>query len=117
MRLRLQTFGPSYEIVVAGTQNPDDTRTILDELHLSFTPNKLLMLKTPGLDSLLEYTKKMGETRGKPSIYICRDRACSLPLNNVNDALEDVILGYAGYECYRRPIRNYIKFNKRIKKL
>ena len=56
-------LGPSYEVVVAGTQNPDDTRTILDELHLSFTPNKLLMLKTPGLDSLLEYTKKMGETR------------------------------------------------------
>ena len=81
-------LGPSYEVVVAGTQNPKDTRTILDELHRSFTPNKLLMLKTPGLDSLLEYTKKMGDTGGIPSIYICRDRVCGQPVTNLGEALK-----------------------------
>ena len=81
-------LGPSYEVVVAGTQNPENTRTILEELHKSFTPNKLLMLKTPGLDSILEYTKKMGDTGGKPSIYICRDQVCGLPVTNLSEALK-----------------------------
>jgi len=81
-------LGPSYEVVVAGTQNPENTRIILEELHRSFTPNKLLMLKTPGLDSLLEYTKKMKDVEGKPSIYICRERVCDLPVTNLSEALK-----------------------------
>jgi uncharacterized protein YyaL (SSP411 family) len=81
------SIGPSYEVVVAGDPALDDTRHFLDTLHRSYTPNKVLMLKTPSLDDMLYYTSKMSSVDSKPTIYICRDRVCRTPLTDLEEAI------------------------------
>ena len=69
------SIGPSYEVVVAGDPASEDTRRLLDTLRRSYTPNKVLMFKTPSLDDVLGYTSTMSSIDGKPTIYICRDQS------------------------------------------
>jgi hypothetical protein len=81
------SIGPSYEVIIAGGQNPEDTNKILEALRGSYTPNKLLMLKTPSLNSLLPHTTGMQPIEGKPAIYICRNRTCSHPITDIKEGL------------------------------
>ncbi len=82
------SIGPSYEVLITGDQNSEDTQKIIDALRIPYIPNKFLMLKTPDLDNLLGYTEMMKSVEGKPTIYICRNRVCNLPMTDVNDALK-----------------------------
>lgn len=82
------SIGPSYEVLITGDQNSEDTQKIIDTLRIPYIPNKFLMLKTPDLDNLLGYTEMMKSVEDKPTIYICRNRVCNLPMTEVNDALK-----------------------------
>jgi uncharacterized protein YyaL (SSP411 family) len=82
------SIGPSYEVVVAGDSDSDDTRKILKALQGLYIPNKILLLKTPDLNYLLGYTAMMKSIDGKPAIFICRNRTCNLPVTNLKDALK-----------------------------
>jgi len=84
------SIGPSYEVVVAGDPAFDDTLRLLDILRRSYTPNKVLMLKNPSLDDLLGYTSAMSSIDGKPTIYICRDRVCRMPITDVEEAIRSL---------------------------
>jgi uncharacterized protein YyaL (SSP411 family) len=80
-------IGPSYEVLIAGGQDPWQTRQILEALVRPYLPNKFLMFKTPNLVSLLPYTAAMNDIEGRTAIYICQNHACDLPLTDLKDAL------------------------------
>jgi len=84
------SIGPSYEVVVTGNPSSEDTRQMLYALRRSYIPNKILMLKTPSLDYLLGYTSMMNSIEGKPTIYVCRNRVCNLPVTNIKDAMKSL---------------------------
>jgi uncharacterized protein YyaL (SSP411 family) len=84
------SIGPSYEVIVAGDPASLDTRQLIDTLRKSYSPNKVLMFKTPSLDAMLDYTSTMSIIGSKPTIYICRDRTCSMPLTNVEEAIRSL---------------------------
>jgi uncharacterized protein len=87
------SIGPSYEVVVAGESDSDDTGEIIKALQGLYIPNKILLLKTPNLDYLLGYTAMMKGVDGRPTIYVCRNRACNMPVTSLKDALQ--LLGFS----------------------
>jgi hypothetical protein len=84
------SIGPSREVVVAGEPTSEDTKRLLDDLRRSFTPNKVLMLKTPDLDDVLGYTSTMTIVDGKPTIYICSNRVCRTPLTYTKEVFREL---------------------------
>jgi uncharacterized protein YyaL (SSP411 family) len=84
------SIGPSHEVVVAGEPTSEDTKRLLDDLRRSFTPNKVLMLRTPDLDDVLGYTSTMTIVDGKPTTYICRNRVCRTPLTDTKEVFREL---------------------------
>jgi uncharacterized protein YyaL (SSP411 family) len=86
--------GPSYEIVVAGDPEAEDTRTMLRALRSRFLPNKVVLLRPPGdepeIGKLAAFTIPQRSIDGKATAYVCRDFACELPTTDV-EAMLDLI--------------------------
>ncbi len=85
-------LGPSYEIVVAGSPDDEDTQIILRSTRSEYIPNKTVALRPPGneasqiieLINSLEFKK---QENGKTTVYICSDGTCKTPVTDLNDVL------------------------------
>ncbi len=77
-------FGPSSEIFLAGDPKDPTLRSMLKEIHLRFLPDKIIMLRRPGapLGRLSAAYETMGPVNGKAAVYVCRGRACQLPVTD-----------------------------------
>ncbi|MGH7198360.1 MAG: thioredoxin domain-containing protein [Candidatus Omnitrophota bacterium] len=83
-------IGPSREIVIASDQKGLSVIAVLKEIHSRFTPNKVVLLHKAGpdggaIEGLAPFLKDYTARDGKTAVYICRNRACELP---VADAAE-----------------------------
>ncbi|MCL4416775.1 MAG: thioredoxin domain-containing protein, partial [Actinobacteria bacterium] len=105
-------IGPSFEIVVVGDMNSNETKKILKAINSIFLPNKVVILKIPGeRDSYTEFSGKPGETEApggpesevtkmpdfikdlkminnRPTVYVCSNYSCKLPTNNIDEMLK-----------------------------
>lgn len=70
-----------YELAITG----DNYKTLRREMEQTYIPNKIILGGTKGTLPLLA-DKFEKETR----IYICKDRTCSLPVDNTTDALKQI---------------------------
>ena len=75
------------QIVLAGTANGEDTRTLLRQVHGQFMPNKVLLLADAGggqkwLADKLEFLRTVAPIEGKAAAYVCEDFVCQLPTND-----------------------------------
>jgi uncharacterized protein YyaL (SSP411 family) len=85
--------GPSYEIVIVGEPDGADTGDMLSALRGSFIPNKVLLLRPDGKDSMgldilagfLKSYERIGE---KATAYVCLNQACKTPTTEVDRMLE-----------------------------
>jgi uncharacterized protein YyaL (SSP411 family) len=75
-----EVFG-TYEVAITG----DEYQSLRKQLEQNYIPNKIILGGKKGTLPLLQ-NKHDGNTR----IYICRDRTCSLPVDNVADALKQI---------------------------
>jgi uncharacterized protein YyaL (SSP411 family) len=81
-------IGPSFEVVIVGEPNGDETRLLHRELMSRYVPNKVVLLK-PSDDShhpiseLAPYTASMTALDGKATAYVCRNFACELPTTDL----------------------------------
>jgi len=90
--LMLHFTQPFYEIAIVGN-SVDEKRKELSE---HFIPNAIftgasspaLLLKEKGATALPLLEGKFVE--GKTLIYICKDKTCKLPTENINEALEQI---------------------------
>jgi uncharacterized protein YyaL (SSP411 family) len=74
---------PPYEVAILG----DDFEAIRKEFNKHYLPNVFLSGgKDEGKLSLLEGK----EIEGQTTIYVCRDRACKLPVTEVEEALKQI---------------------------
>jgi uncharacterized protein YyaL (SSP411 family) len=86
-------LGPSYEIVIAGTPDNEDTNMMLNSIRSHYIPNKTVVLRPPndeaskilGLINSLEFKKQEND---KSTAYICSDNTCKAPTNNLNAMLK-----------------------------
>ncbi|WP_126664795.1 thioredoxin domain-containing protein [Haloterrigena salifodinae] len=87
----------ALEVTVAADELPDGWRDrFADEYH----PDRLFALRPPTEEGLEDWLGRLGldeappiwdgrEARdGEPTLYVCRDRTCSPPTHDVEDALE-----------------------------
>jgi len=81
-------LGPSHEVVIVGCPGREDTKAMLESLWRRFLPNKVVLLKSPELEKLAEFIKPCKMMGEKATAYVCIDRKCSLPTNNVGEMLE-----------------------------
>src|SRR5260370_34799514 len=77
-------IGPSYEVVIAGNSQADDTKAMLKALRKQFIPNKVVILKpTEQKDAeitrLAESTKYQNSRDAKAPAYVCLTDACKRP--------------------------------------
>lgn len=86
-------FNTSYEIIIAGKKDNDDTKKMLKEIFLNFIPNKVVALN-PFLNEKNEILKEMPILKNKLPIsgnttaYVCKNYSCKLPTTDINKMLE-----------------------------
>ncbi|MCL4285506.1 MAG: thioredoxin domain-containing protein [Fimbriimonadaceae bacterium] len=71
------------EVVVVGEPNDPATKEMLAQLRTTYSPRKVVLLKTPSnsevLAGLAAFTSDLSAQDGKPTAYVCRNFACELP--------------------------------------
>ncbi|WP_370574532.1 thioredoxin domain-containing protein, partial [Methanomethylovorans sp.] len=72
-------LGPSYEVVIAGNREDQDTKEMLALIDRSFLPNMVLLLKeNDSVAEIAPYTKDMSVTDGRATAYVCQSFSCNM---------------------------------------
>jgi uncharacterized protein len=82
------TLSKSWQIVVAGKRDSEESTALLAEVHSHFLPNKILLLADGGdgqkyLEEKLEALRDMKPLDGKPTAYVCENFTCQAPVTDV----------------------------------
>ncbi len=85
--------GPSYEVVIAGNSQAQDTKAMLRALMTPFVPNKIALLRpseqpSPEIVRLAEFTKYQPSLGNKATAYVCLKYNCKLPTTDISKMLE-----------------------------
>ncbi|MEW6181817.1 MAG: thioredoxin domain-containing protein [Bacillota bacterium] len=86
-------IGPSYEIVIVGRPQAQDTRKMLGAVRSRFIPNKVVMVrpegeKTAEIGSIAGFTSGFLSQGGRATAYVCLDHNCRLPTTDTGKVLE-----------------------------
>jgi hypothetical protein len=86
-------IGPSYEIVIVGDPEAEDTKDMLNSLRKHFIPYKVVLLKPAGQETaditrIAEYTEYHSSFDGKATAYVCLDFACKMPVTDTEEMLK-----------------------------
>jgi len=86
-------LGPSYEIVLVGEQEADNTKEMLKALRKQFIPNKIVLFRPAGeeepeITRLARFTQHHASIAGKATAYVCLDYECRLPTTEPGKMLE-----------------------------
>jgi uncharacterized protein YyaL (SSP411 family) len=71
-------LGPSFEVVLAGT----DVRALRRAVFDSFVPNKVVLHSDTGIARIAPFTKEQTALSGKATAYVCTNRLCKLPTSD-----------------------------------
>ncbi len=85
--------GPTYSLVIAGDTGKEDTNDMLSEIKKHFLPNKSLIFRptektSPEIDEFSNFVQYFDKFDGKATAYVCINKTCKTPTNDVNKALE-----------------------------
>jgi len=85
--------GPTYSLVIAGDTGNEDTISMLDEIRKQFLPNKALIFRpteklNPEIDNFSNFVQFFDKYEGKATAYVCIDKTCKAPTNDMNVAIE-----------------------------
>jgi uncharacterized protein YyaL (SSP411 family) len=84
--------GPSFEIVIVGNPDAEDTRRLHQTLLSRYIPNKVVLFKPADdanhpISDLAPYAQSMTALDGKATVYVCRNFACELPTTDADKML------------------------------
>ena len=82
--------GPSYEVVIVGDPEADDTKKMIQSIRSHFIPNKVFLLKdenVPEISEIAESLKYKEPIKGKATAYICTEGSCKSPSTDVREVL------------------------------
>ncbi len=88
-------IGPSYEIVIVGNSQSDDTKAMLKALRKKYVPNKIVILKATeksenDISKIAEFTQYQSSREGKATAYVCLNYACKLPTTDIEKMLQSL---------------------------
>jgi uncharacterized protein YyaL (SSP411 family) len=80
-------FGPTREVVVAGTEDAAGTRALLNAARGGFDPRTVFLLREPGpggeaLAAIAPFTAAQRPVDGKPAAYVCENFRCGAPVTD-----------------------------------
>lgn len=84
-------LGTSYEIVISGSKDAEDTKAMIKKLRDSYIPNKVVLLREQGcadMDKVAPFTKLQTPINDKATAYVCKDFSCNAPTNDPQVMLE-----------------------------
>jgi uncharacterized protein YyaL (SSP411 family) len=86
-------LGPSYEVVVVGNAQTEDTKTMLRALREKFIPNKVVLfvpgnVESPEITRIAKFTESQKCVGEKATAYVCQNYACKFPTTDIGKMLE-----------------------------
>jgi uncharacterized protein YyaL (SSP411 family) len=83
----LFALGPTFEVVIAGVREAQDTDQLIKALQFNYLPNKVLLFRPEGeeagrITNLAPFLESKGMVDGKAAAYVCRDYACKMPTSD-----------------------------------
>ena len=85
-------FGPSFEIVIAGKQDADDSKKMIAALRKPFIPNKVVIFRpeenAEAIIKLADYTEYQTARKGNATAFVCQNFTCNLPTTDIKKMLE-----------------------------
>ncbi len=86
------SFGPSFEIIIVGEKDSEETKEMIETINAQFIPNKVVMLINENdREAILEIAPFAGnysQIDGKTTVYVCKNYVCSLPTTNKEKIIE-----------------------------
>jgi uncharacterized protein YyaL (SSP411 family) len=86
------SIGPSYELVITGNPEADETKTMLHTVRQEYIPNKIVIFLPSEVDnfeisSIAPYTEYMSSIGEKTTAYVCTDYQCRAPTTDISTML------------------------------
>ncbi|HUX98210.1 MAG TPA: thioredoxin domain-containing protein [Candidatus Deferrimicrobium sp.] len=86
-------MGPSYQIVIAGNSQAEDTKLMIQKIREQFLPNKVMILNptdqpSPEIIRIANFIENQKTINNKDTAYICINNSCKNPVTNVNNMLK-----------------------------
>ena len=80
-------LGPSFEVVVVGTEGAEETDIMLERLNSSYVPNKVVILKNSNREhtetvSIAPYLKDFEIINKRATAFVCGNYTCESPTND-----------------------------------
>ncbi len=84
--------GPSYEVVIAGDIQGEDTKKMLYVIGSTFIPNKIVIFLPSGTDlseimNIAPFTRNQPLVNNRATAYVCVNYNCKLPTTDINNML------------------------------
>lgn len=85
--------GESYEIVIAGDPDEEDTQEMITAILNQYIPNRVILLKgtehqSKEISRLAPFAKFHDRVGGKATAHVCIDYNCKLPTNDTQQLLK-----------------------------
>ncbi len=85
--------GPSYEVVIVGRRDGEDTRAMLRAIRSRYLPNQVVLLREagepePGITKVAPFTRNLTSQENRATAYVCRDYRCESPTTEVDRLIE-----------------------------
>jgi uncharacterized protein YyaL (SSP411 family) len=86
-------FGPSFEVVIVGKLEASDTSEMLKALRGKYVPNKVVLFvsseeENPEIFKVTDFAKHKSARNGKATAFVCINRFCKFPTNEIDKMLE-----------------------------
>jgi len=99
-------LGPSYEVVVVGHSDKDETKAMLKALQTEFFPNKVVLFIPTNKDpsaifQIAPFTSRMTNIQGKATAYVCQNYTCQQPTADIETMLQSI--GVKAEKNKRKP--------------
>jgi uncharacterized protein YyaL (SSP411 family) len=94
------SVGPSVEIVLAGQPESEGVRRMVEAIRSRYIPRMVMAVRPDGregerLAKLAPFLEGQRAIDGKPTAYVCRNHACSLPTHDTAEMLKLISSGGA----------------------
>jgi len=75
------------EIAIIGDHKSDQTKSLIAEIHAKYRPNSVIALSpvAVGDDAVIPLLRGRGLKGDMPTVYVCRDFTCKLPVNTADE--------------------------------
>jgi len=75
-----------HEIVIVGVPATDEVKLLLEQTRRVYLPNRTVVVADPRDMSLVPaVVRGKGQVDGRPTVYVCRNMSCSLPVTAWKD--------------------------------